>query len=76
MSGKRWCGWLPVGLAAVLLVAGCSMDMLKGYLMEKQFEDGHEERIKVDGGESWTTYHPNATRGDGATVMLRKETTF
>jgi len=75
MRSKRFCGWLIVILAAVLLTGGCA-ELFQGVLMEKQYEDGHIDRVKVDGGESWTAYHPNATKGDGTCVMLRKETTF
>jgi len=75
MRGKRFCGWLLVILAAVLLTGGCA-DLFKGVLMEKQYEDGHTDRVKVDAGESWGAYHPNATKGDDTCLMFRKETTF
>jgi hypothetical protein len=75
MRGKRFCGWLIVILAVVLLTGGCA-ELFKGVLMEKQFDDGHTDRVKVDAGESWSAYDRNATKGDGTCVMLRKETTF
>ncbi len=75
--GGRGFRWLLAGavLMAVLFTGGCA-ELLQGILMEKQYDDGHKEKVYVDGGESWSSYDRNATRGDGTTVMLRKESTF
>ncbi len=76
MSGKRF-RWLLVGavLMAVLSIGGCA-ELLQGVLMQKEYDDGHKEKVYVDGGEGWASYDRNATKGDGTCLMLRKETTF
>jgi hypothetical protein len=68
-------GWL--GLAALLLWgAGCS-----GVLMEAKTEDGRVERLKIDGGESWSTYEersrfPRSKTKDEYSIVIKKEATF
>jgi hypothetical protein len=78
---KNW--GLRLALAALLLVCGCS-----GVLHESKYDDGHVERLKLDGGESWDAYddkpRPNADVKipkkleplEGLGIMLKKEATF
>lgn len=71
---KNW-GWL--GLALLLLWgAGCS-----GVLMESKQEDGRVDRVKIDGGESWSTYEersrfPRTKTKDEYSIVIKKEATF
>lgn len=78
MAGlKKW--WGLILALAVLVGAGCS-----GVLFESKREDGRVERLKVDGGESWSTYDekPRNPAQDGRklqdemSIMLKKEATF
>ncbi len=74
MTGRNRLGWragLLSGLLAGLLAAGCS-----GILAEKEYEDGHLERLRVEGGESWRIYDRNPLKEDAGGVILKKETTF
>jgi hypothetical protein len=66
--------WLALALAA-LLAAGCS-GLLSGNLMEKQYQDGRIERLKVDGGERWSSYDKNSTKPDETCIILKSEKTF
>jgi len=74
---KRSCGLILA--LVVLLGAGCS-----GVLFESKREDGRVDRLKVDGGESWSTYDdkPRNPAQDGRklqeemSIMLKKEATF
>jgi hypothetical protein len=71
---KNW-GWL--GLALLLLWGvGCS-----GVLMESKQEDGRVDRVKIDGGESWSTYEersrfPRTKTKDEYSIVIKKEATF
>ncbi|MBM4274508.1 MAG: hypothetical protein FJ134_08630 [Deltaproteobacteria bacterium] len=74
MAGRKKGRWLAGWLAALLaglLVAGCA-----GILAEKEYEDGHLERVRVQGGESWRLYDRNPLKEDGGAVILKKESTF
>jgi len=67
-------GWLVLVLI-ILLSCGCS-----GVLLEAKQEDGTVQRIKVDGGESWSLYEdkpriPNK-KIDDLSIILKKESTF
>jgi hypothetical protein len=62
----------------VLLGSGCS-----GVLLESKREDGKVERLRVDGGESWSSYddkprspYQDGKRLDDLSIMLKKEATF
>jgi len=70
--------WLPWALAAMVLVSGCA-------LLESQDGSGRVERLKLDTGESWSSYddrprHPSANSGrnilDDMSIMLKSEKTF
>lgn len=65
---KPW--WLGLALAA-LLAAGCS-----GILQQKFYENGREERLRLQSGESWKTWDRNPIKKDEGTIMLKKESTF
>ncbi|MGO8761734.1 MAG: hypothetical protein ACLP2P_06090 [Desulfobaccales bacterium] len=80
MKGWGIFRWLPWGLAALVLAAGCS-----GVLVEKKDGSGQVERVKIDGGESWDAYDdrprlPYATSGkrglEDMSIMLKSEKTF
>jgi hypothetical protein len=67
-------GWPALALI-IMLVCGCS-----GVLLETKQEDGTVQRIKVDGGESWSVYDdkpriPNK-KYDDMSIMLKQEATF
>jgi hypothetical protein len=62
----------------VLLGSGCS-----GVLLESKHEDGKVERVRVEGGESWSSYddkprnpYQDGKRLDDLSIMLKKEATF
>ncbi len=60
----------------MLLGAGCA-----GVLFESHLEDGNVQRLKVDGGESWSTYedkprYPQSKIKDEYSIWLKKEATF
>jgi hypothetical protein len=71
--------WGRLGLALLLLLplgSGCS-----GVLMEKQLEDGKVDRVKIDGGESWSTYeyksvYPRTRTKDEYSIVIKREATF
>ncbi len=63
--------WRLAMALALLAGVGCA-----GILAESVSEDGHLERIRVDGGQSWKLYDRNPTRSDDTAIMLKKETTF
>jgi hypothetical protein len=72
---KIW--WLGLGLAALVL-AGCS-----GVLLESKRDDGRQERVKIDTGESWDTYddkprnpYTKKKTMDDMSIMLKREATF
>jgi hypothetical protein len=64
------------GLAAMLLISGCS-----GVLMEKYTSDGQMDRIKI-GAMDWKNFDakprsPHDARGlDDMSIMLKSEKTF
>jgi len=69
-------------LAATLVLligAGCS-----GVLYETKYEDGREERLKIDQAEGWGTYDDKPRKPDSKAkkdqdsmgVILKKESTF
>ncbi len=62
--------WLGLALAA-LLGASCS-----GILTESRQEDGREERLRIQGGESWRSWDRNPTKSDEGCILLKKESTF
>jgi len=69
-AGRWQAGWLAALLAA-LLAAGCS-----GILLEKEYDDGRLERVRIGGGESWKLYDRNPLKEDSGALILKKETTF
>ncbi len=69
---------LPVLLLVTILVGGCS-----GVIYEKPREDGGVSRVRLDGGESWSTYDTTpryrsqkAKDQDDMCIMLKNEATF
>lgn len=77
MRGQKAAWWLAVALAA-LLGAGCS-----GVLLESKQEDGRVQRLRLDSGESWSTYDDkprvrsqHRKDQDDLCIMLKNETTF
>jgi hypothetical protein len=70
MRGRKTAWWLILALVA-LLGASCS-----GVLLESRQEDGREERLRIDGGESWSAYDRNSRKEDETCIMLKKESTF
>jgi hypothetical protein len=76
MKGRQ-IGWWLAGVLAILLGAGCS-----GVLLESQHEDGRVERLRVEGGESWSTYDDkprlpqSKSKYEDLGIMLKKESTF
>jgi len=78
MRGRKFSWWLGLLLAA-LVGAGCS-----GVLYEAKHEDGREERLKIDQGESWSTYDDKPRKPDSrakkdqddTSIILKKESTF
>ncbi len=81
MTGWQKSWGLGMGLILLLTVAGCS-----DVLVEAKRPDGGVERVRVDGGESWTSYddkprnpYTKAKKDDpqsDMTIMLKKESTF
>jgi hypothetical protein len=70
--------WLVWGLAATVLLSGCS-----SVLKESKESGGKVERIRIDTGESWDRYdiHPRDPYSkrntyDEKSIMLLKEMTF
>lgn len=69
-----------LGLALLMLVGlGCS-----GVLYESKYEDGREDRLKIDQTESWSTYDDKPRKPDSRAkkdqdatgLILKKESTF
>lgn len=69
--------WLLGLVLAACLVSGCS-GVMSGSLIEKKYDDGRIERVKIDGGESWSwnTYDRNPTKEEDTCIILRQEKTF
>ena len=74
---RRLLAW---ALAAMVLVSGCS-----GVLMESKDSSGKVDRLKLESGESWSSYDnkprdPYVSSGkhalDDMNLMLMKEMTF
>lgn len=76
MAGLKSSRWLGLALA-VALAAGCA-GLFSGNLLEKQYPSGQVDRLRVDGGDtwSWSTYDKNPTKPDEAAIMLKTEKTF
>ncbi len=78
MRGGHFSWWLGLLLLA-LVGAGCS-----GVLYESKYEDGRAERLKIDQGESWSSYDDKPRKPDSkakkdqddTSIMLKKESTF
>ncbi|MGA9756422.1 MAG: hypothetical protein WBV23_14895 [Desulfobaccales bacterium] len=64
---------------ALLVGAGCS-----GVLYESKSENGREDRLLIDQGESWSTYDDRPRKPDSKakkdqddkSILLKKELTF
>lgn len=72
---KRWLLW---GLAAMLMLSGCS-------LLESRDSGGRVDRLKLDTGETWDSYddrprlpytHSGKHGLDDLSIMLKTEKTF
>ena len=78
MRGGKTC-WFALWLLVALLGAGCS-----GVLYETKYEDGREDRLKIDQTESWSTYDDKPRKPDskakkdqdGMGLIFKKEATF
>jgi len=72
-------GLLLALMLAALVVTGCS-----GVLYESKSEDGREDRLRIDQGESWSTYDDKPRKPDSKakkdqddkSILLKKELTF
>ena len=65
-------------MAGLFFMVGCS-----GVLYEKPNADGGIQRLRVDGGESWSDYDTTpryrsskSKDGDGYCIMLKNEAIF
>jgi len=71
----RKAGQWPALVLAVRVSCGCS-----GVLLESKSEDGAVQRLKVDGGESWSAYDDKPRipykKTDDMSIMIKKESTF
>jgi hypothetical protein len=56
---------------AALTSNGCS-----GIVAEMMREDGSTERLRIQSSEKWRDYDRNPLKQDGASIMLKKESTF
>jgi hypothetical protein len=70
MAGGKQVWWLGLALA-VMLSASCA-----GMLTQLRNEDGSEERLRVQGGDRWSSWDRNPRKEDGFGIMLKKESTF
>ncbi len=78
MSGRNFNRLWALTLA-LLIGAGCS-----GVLYESKSEDGREDRLLIDQGESWSTYDDKPRKPDSKakkdqddrSILLKKELTF
>jgi hypothetical protein len=68
MGRKAW--WLALVLVAVL-GGGCA-----GIIAQSVQDDGRVERLRVQGGEKWSSIDRNPLKEDGTCIMLKKESTF
>jgi len=81
MNGWQKGCMLGMGLILLLALTGCS-----DVLVESKRLDGGVERLRVDGGESWTTYDDKSRNPyskvkkddpqNDMCIMLKKESTF
>ncbi len=67
---------LALALAGFFLLTGCS-----GVIYEKAHDDGGVSRLRLDGGESWSSYDTTpryrSQKGqDDMCIMLKNEATF
>jgi len=72
----RRIGWWLGAVWFMLLGSGCA-----GVIYEARHEDGNVQRLKVDGGESWSAYedkprYPQSRIKDEYSIWLKKEATF
>ena len=78
MRGRNLNRFLALTLA-LLVGAGCS-----GVLYESKSADGREDRLRLDQGESWSTYDDKPRKPDSKakkdqddkSILLKKELTF
>jgi hypothetical protein len=71
--------WLAALVLVGLVGAGCS-----GVLYEAKYEDGREERLKIEQAESWSTYDDKPRKPDSKAkkdqdstgLILKQEMTF
>ncbi len=78
MAGGKIYKLLALALAGLFFLAGCS-----GVIYEKPRDDGGVSRLRLDGGESWSSYDTTpryrsqkAKDGDDMCIMLKNEATF
>ncbi len=78
MAGGKIYKLLILALAGLFFLAGCS-----GVIYEKPHDDGGVSRLRLDGGESWSTYDTTpryrsqkAKDQDDMCIMLKNESTF
>jgi hypothetical protein len=70
MARRKIAAWVAV-LWLVLLGGGCGL-----ILVERNFEDGGSERLRVDTCGKWRYYDRNSTKEDDRNLMLKNEITF
>jgi hypothetical protein len=78
MRGRNFNRFLALTLA-LLIGAGCS-----GVLYESKSKDGREDRLRIDKGESWSTYDDKPRKPDSKakkdrddnSLLLKNEVTF
>ncbi len=78
MADRKMKKLLGLILAGLLFLAGCN-----GVLFEKEQSNGGVSRVRVDGGESWSSYDTTpryrsqkAKDQDDMCIMLKNEATF
>lgn len=78
MKGRNFNRLLAL-ILALLIGAGCS-----GVLYQSKSEDGREDRLRIDQGESWSTYDDKPRKPDSKakkdqddkSILLKNELTF
>ncbi len=78
MAGRKNYRLLALALAGLLFLGGCS-----GIIYEKPHDSGGVARLRVDSGESWSSYDTTpryrsqkAKDQDDLCIMLKNEATF
>ncbi len=78
MIGRKTTLTAALLLTGALLLAGCD-----GVLLQRESENGRVDRLRLDGGESWSSYDTTpryrSQKGkdqDDYCIMLKNEATF